>query len=261
VNQEANASVTVITVSYNAKDSIENTIASVIAQKNIVPEFIVIDGGSDDGTTSVIERYQSRIDNWVSEPDLGTYDAMNKGVLLASREWVIFMNSGDVFANDHILGKAMKHTAQADLIYGSSAYEVGGVKQTISSRPISEIWKGMPFSHQALIVKRELLAAHPFEIRLNIAADYEFIAAMYKGGRRFVDCGELIAVMDATGVSRERRLETYAEWAAVAKQYFDRPEVAAYHRRRRMMERFKGPLRRLLPPKLIALVKSAVRHQ
>jgi len=86
VNQEANASVTVITVSYNAKDSIENTIASVIAQKNIVPEFIVIDGGSDDGTTSVIERYQSRIDNWVSEPDLGTYDAMNKGVLLASRE-------------------------------------------------------------------------------------------------------------------------------------------------------------------------------
>jgi len=254
-------SVSVITVVYNGAGTLDKTIRSVRAQEGVSLEYIVVDGGSDDGTLDIIAGCRDDITAWVSEPDQGIYDAMNKGVRLAAMDWLVFMNAGDVFRNENIVAKAMKFSSDADLIYGSCAYDVEGITQGMSAKPIEDIWKGMPFSHQALFVRRDLLLRHPFDINLKIAADYEFIAAMYKDGRRFVDCGELIAVMDATGVSRERRLETYAEWAAVAKQYFDRPEVAAYHRRRRMMERFKGPLRRLLPPKLIALVKSAVRHQ
>jgi glycosyltransferase involved in cell wall biosynthesis len=88
--------ISVITVVYNCKENIEESILSVLNQKNDTIEYILIDGGSSDGTVDVIKKYQDRISNWVSEPDKGIYDAMNKGILSAKGKYICFINSGDL---------------------------------------------------------------------------------------------------------------------------------------------------------------------
>lgn len=90
--------ISVITVTYNCCDTIEQTILNVLKQTYLYLEYIVIDGGSTDGTVDVIKKYAHKLAYWVSEPDKGIYDAMNKGTLAATGEWLLFRNSGDFFS-------------------------------------------------------------------------------------------------------------------------------------------------------------------
>lgn len=95
--------ISVITISYNAASCIESTINSVIAQKYDDFEYIIVDGVSNDGTLDIIQKYDKSISHWISEPDSGIYNAMNKAVRMASGEYCIFMNAGDIFANPLVL--------------------------------------------------------------------------------------------------------------------------------------------------------------
>ena len=97
--------VTIVTVVYNAADTIENTILSVINQDYPNKEYIVIDGGSNDGTVSVIKKYEEKLTKWISEKDEGIYDAMNKGIMLGHGDWITFRNCGDLFAEKNSLTK------------------------------------------------------------------------------------------------------------------------------------------------------------
>lgn len=100
-----NPLISVVTVSYNAVLTIEQTILSVINQTYPHIEYIIIDGGSTDGTVDIIKKYANRIAYWVSEPDKGIYDAMNKGIRTAKGEWINFMNAGDLFYSKDTLEK------------------------------------------------------------------------------------------------------------------------------------------------------------
>ena len=116
-----NMKVSVITVCYNAIRGIEKTIQSVISQSHDDIEYIVIDGGSTDGTIDVIQKYRDKIAYFVSEPDGGIYDAMNKGIKAATGEWINFLNAGDVFASkDAIMISMSIDTDGIDVIYGDS---------------------------------------------------------------------------------------------------------------------------------------------
>lgn len=98
-----NCTISIVTVSYNAVDTIEETIQSVLGQDYEAIEYIVVDGGSTDGTVDIIKKYSDKLSYWVSEPDNGVYDAMNKGITVASGQWINFMNSGDCFFSNHVL--------------------------------------------------------------------------------------------------------------------------------------------------------------
>ncbi|MBV4191775.1 glycosyltransferase, partial [Bacteroides fragilis] len=111
--------ITVITVCYNAISDIEKTILSVIHQLYSNIEYVIIDGGSVDGTIEIIEKYHDKISYWISESDKGIYDAMNKGVDKATGEWVCFMNAGDTFYSpDTILSVSDCFCHQYDIVYG-----------------------------------------------------------------------------------------------------------------------------------------------
>ena len=112
--------VVIITVNFNHKEGLKNTIVSVINQKSFNDyEFIVIDGGSSDGSKDIIEKYARHIDYWVSEKDEGIYNGMNKGIRVAKGDYLIFMNSGDTFYNDHVLKDVFCVDRNADFITGN----------------------------------------------------------------------------------------------------------------------------------------------
>ena len=107
----------IITINYNNFEGLNRTLKSVINQNLKNFEYIVIDGGSTDGSKELIEKYADKISYWVSEPDRGIYHAMNKGIVKASGEYLLFMNSGDLFYNNFILNEVIDDISKYDLIY------------------------------------------------------------------------------------------------------------------------------------------------
>ena len=116
--------VSVVTVCYNSADTIEDTIRSVLSQRHDQLEYVVVDGGSTDGTLDILAKYRDRIDKCVSEPDRGIYDAMNKGVDLAEGEFVGFLNADDVYTNPTVISEvaAVAEADRADGVYGDLMY-------------------------------------------------------------------------------------------------------------------------------------------
>jgi glycosyltransferase involved in cell wall biosynthesis len=147
--------ITVVTVVFNNVTSIEKTILSVLNQSYSNLEYIVIDGGSSDGTLEVIEQYKSRISQYVSEPDQGIYDAMNKGINIATGEWINFMNSGDQFSDEDTLSRVFNSVVPKGIkfIYGNF-YVDGGLRQ--SKKLFHASYKKGHILHQSVVYKREL---------------------------------------------------------------------------------------------------------
>lgn len=181
-----NHKVTVITVVYNAINTIENTISSVINQTYDNFEYIIIDGGSTDGTFKVVEKYGSFLKYYISEKDSGIYDAMNKGVANSSGDWVIFINSGDSFYNSNVLNKVFnKLYENVGVIYGSVNCYDKFKKIKLDPKPLNCLENRMAFCHQSSFVKRQLLVDNKFDLNYKIAADYNLFFCLYKKKIKF----------------------------------------------------------------------------
>lgn len=214
--------ISIVTVAYNAACSIEETIQSVISQDNQDYEYIVIDGGSTDGTTAIIERYASAIDYYVSEPDRGIYDAMNKAIDVANGEWIIFLNSGDKFTSPNVLSSVTNHIAsypESSVIYGDTIikYPWGSFKS--EGKAISPQDMYLPFCHQSTFVKTELMRQYKFDLSYKIVADYNFFYQLHCLGKKFLHVKELISEYDMAGYSSRRVVELYREIAKINGTY------------------------------------------
>ncbi|NPA41718.1 MAG: glycosyltransferase [Aquificae bacterium] len=193
--------VTIITVVLNRKNELEETIKSVINQTYPNIEYIIIDGGSTDGTLEIIKKYEDYIDYWVSEPDKGIYDAMNKGILLASGQWINFMNAGDKFYNYEVVEKTstLMKTDKYEVLYGDSVVNYIRFKRFFKAKDIAYIKYGMPFSHQACFVKSYLHKQFPFDLSFILASDYNFFFNLYKNQFQFFKVNMIIAECQAFG--------------------------------------------------------------
>lgn len=203
--------ISVITVCYNCQTDIEKTILSVINQtfKNI--EYIIIDGGSTDGTIDIIKKYNDKITYWISEPDKGIYDAMNKGIKMATGEWINFMNAGDIFYNNTVLSSIQfDKYQQNDIIYGSVEYDYGFTKRIAAPLPLKKILKQMCFSHQSTFVKTDLMKKELFDVRYKIIADYAFLLSQYKANKKFEEIPLTIATYEKrNGVSSDPNFKSF----------------------------------------------------
>lgn len=183
---DKNDLVTIVTATYNAEDLLEETILSVINQtyKNI--EYIIIDGASTDKTIDIIKKYADKIDYWISEPDDGIYFAMNKAIEKATGMWINFMNAGDTFADDETVTYVMSHkNNKADLIYGNFQIKEHGIVKKAWDK--AEWHLHMPFCHQTLFTRTNLMKEKLFDTSYRLAADHNFILKMYKEQKIF-DC-------------------------------------------------------------------------
>ncbi|MBQ8502274.1 MAG: glycosyltransferase [Bacteroides sp.] len=178
----------IITVCYNAEQTLEDTIQSVITQTYHHWEYIIVDGASKDGTMRIINKYRDRIHCIVSEPDRGLYDAMNKGMALATGDYLCFLNAGDCLHEDDTLlhiAQSLKGERLPDVIYGDTALvdtEGHFVRMRRLRPPKRLTWKsfrlGMLVCHQAFFARRSL--ASMYDLRYRFSADFDWCIRVMK---------------------------------------------------------------------------------
>lgn len=208
--------ISVITVVYNAAVLLESTIKSVLAQTYSNIEYILIDGGSTDGTMEIIKKYHQQIALTLSEKDNGIYDAMNKGLKKASGDFVLFLNAGDeLFSNDTI-EKIFSGSEDADVYYGNTAI-VNKSGIVVGDRRLSPPeklnWKslrfGMCVSHQSFIARR--LLCDFYNTNYKVSADIDWVINVLKQSEKTVNTRLYISKFLEGGVSNKRRKKALLE--------------------------------------------------
>ncbi len=215
-----NPRITIVTIVRNDAEGFRRTAQSVASQDYPDLEFVVVDGGSVDGTLSEIDRFAGRIHTWISGPDEGIYDAMNKGTGLARGEWILFLNAGDVLAAPDVLSRVFQaDPAGAGVLYGDSvaAYPRYRVYRKASSA--EEVWKGMPFCHQSMITRADLLREHPFDPLFRVAGDHDLVYRLYRNGAGFLYLPLAICMFDVSGRSNRHYLRSWRERTHIYRKY------------------------------------------
>ncbi|MEL4300477.1 glycosyltransferase family 2 protein [Shewanella xiamenensis] len=195
--------ISVVTVVYNAPFCLEKTIKSMLDQnveRNLI-EFVIIDGGSGQETIKIIDNYQDSIDTWISERDLGIYDAMNKGINLSSDDWIYFLNAGDTFENGSVLSDLLEQIKNVadniNMLYGSHKADGVEHKQLCS---LSFLVSHM-INHQSIIYRRTLFK-EGYDLRYRFCADYAHLLSVWPSLKpKALDL--CIANFDTTGVSSQ----------------------------------------------------------
>jgi len=188
--------ISIITAVYNNKEFLEEAINSVLSQSYPKIEYIIVDGGSKDGSVDIIRKYESKISKWISEPDNGIYDALNKGIKMATGEVIGLLHSDDIYADDRVIQKT------ADLFIENMCDSVYGDLVYVDKKDINKVlryWRAENFNYNILM--KGWMPPHPtfflkrshyekfgsFEQSLKISADYELILRML-GKNRISTC-------------------------------------------------------------------------
>ncbi|OWK71326.1 glycosyltransferase family 2 protein [Pedobacter sp. AJM] len=216
---------TIITIVFNNVRDIERTINSVLNQtyKNI--EYIVIDGKSTDGTLAVIEKYKINIAKLISEKDKGIYDAMNKGLAIATGDYVLFMNSGDELYDEQTVEDVFDAAPGADIYYGETEmyndnWESLGRRR--HEAPETFNWKsfqfGMNISHQAIYIKRSI--TEPYDLKYKYSADIDWIIKATKKAYNIVNVHRYVAKYLVGGMSKKKHRESLKERFEIFTKYY-----------------------------------------
>jgi glycosyltransferase involved in cell wall biosynthesis len=216
----------VITVVFNDAIHIERTIQSVLNQTYKNVEYIIIDGASTDGTLEIIHQYKEQLTNLVSEPDKGIYDAMNKGLSLATGDYVLFMNSGDEIYSSNTVENVFASADDADIYYGETEM-INDQLESLGRRrhkvPDQFTWKsfkyGMSISHQAIYVKRSL--TFPYNhAKYQLSADIDWILNIAKRSSRIINTQQYVAKYLVGGMSKQKHRQSLIERYQIFKEYY-----------------------------------------
>ena len=223
----------IITVNYNNKEGLRKTIESVIHQTFRDFEFIIIDGGSTDGSADVLKEYDSQINYWVSEPDGGIYQGMNKGIKKAKGEYLNFMNSGDCFYNQEVLEHVFEKQLTSDIIVGKdyhyNAHTQKGFSTILPPRISMLTFYIQTLPHQSSFFKQELFSNTLYDESLTIVADIKF----YIQKICVEDCSidkidEIICKREPDGISKSYNERRIAEHQTVLAEFLPKGAINDY---------------------------------
>lgn len=220
-----NPKLSIITIVYNNVKDIERTMQSVLNQtyKNI--EYILIDGASTDGTKDIIYKYKDRLANFISEPDKGIYEAMNKGLALATGDYVLFMNSGDEVYAPETVADVFASAPSGDIYYGETEMYDENWKSLGQRRhraPEHFDWHsfkfGMNISHQAIYIKRSL--TEPYNLAYKYSSDIDWIIKAAKKSSNIVNTHLYVAKYLVGGISKKKHLASLKERFKILSHYY-----------------------------------------
>ena len=218
-------SLSVITVVYNNVKDIERTVRSVTEQTYKHIEYIVVDGGSTDGTLEIIHQYKEKITRLISEQDNGIYDAMNKGLAMASGDYVLFMNSGDeVYARDTV-EKVFASADGADIYYGETEMfdenwiSLGRRRHKVPDKLSVKSFKyGMSVSHQAIYIRRSI--AEHYDLQYKLSSDIDWILNALRRAKKIVNTRQYVAKYLVGGMSKKRHKDSLLERFVIFSKHF-----------------------------------------
>lgn len=253
--------ITVVTVVFNCKDTIEKTLLSVIGQSHVGIEYIVVDGGSTDGTVRVIEKHDRYIDCWISEKDKGIYNAMNKGIDLSTGDWIVFMNAGDQFHSHRTVERVV------DALDERFAVVAGGVRYVYDDNNARVKHMKLKFSgfymsvphHQASFINNRMMKGYRYDESFRIRGDLDFVTRLHADGHAFHMIDEVICDVDTTGVSSGLSKLHITEEIRAGERVIPHYRLKCFtyhalHVAPRLM------LRKLLPKRLESKIRSLVRN-
>jgi putative colanic acid biosynthesis glycosyltransferase len=227
--------ISVITVVLNDRRGFAATAASILGQTCKDFEWIVVDGGSTDGTLDVVGAHEAWIAELRSGPDRGVYDAMNRGLGLARGEFVVFMNAGDRFAQPETLARVTaaldRAAGRVDLLFGGTILDLPRNQRVYRPpRPAAALRCGLPAYHQATFVRRELHQAVPHDLAYRVSSDYYTIATMCRQGARTLGLDLPLAIHDCgpDNLSKRETRTRFRDFVAVQRRVLGKgwPEVA-----------------------------------
>lgn len=200
----------IITINLNNKTGLQKTIDSIIHQTYKNFEWIIIDGGSTDGSKELIQQYKEHLTYWISEKDNGIYEAMNKGINVAKGKYLNFLNSGDCFSSNDILSELALYNYDYDIIYGDAIYTYNDQRQELKTfnnqLSLSYFVSGKVINHQASFIKKELFKNCPYNENFKIVSDWEFWIKQSILNRSFYHINKTIINFDYTGITSKPSL-------------------------------------------------------
>ena len=220
----------IITINFNNRDGLRKTIESVVNQTWQEFEYIIIDGGSTDGSVEVIKEYAARIDYWVSEPDKGIYDAMNKGIDQAKGEYCLFMNSGDCIYRPTTLEEVYTELDGSDIINGHVFFSNGAQQRSPSEIRLSFFYRLNSLPHQASFIATNLLKQRHYDTQYKIVSDYKFyIETLIQNQATYKMINSFIAMFDYNGISSSNVALRKQEQLDVLAKLFPNQILSDYH--------------------------------
>ncbi len=250
--------VTIITVVRNGGHLLEKTINSILSQTYGNIEYIIVDGSSTDGSLEIIKRYDNQVAYWISEPDKGLYDAMNKGVGLAAGDWINFMNVGDGFFEPDTVSAVARHMQEnADLIYGHCQMVYGPeFSVTWKAGATTDLWKGMIFRHQSLFTRTAICKSLPFDLDYRISGDFAFIYSCYRSRFRFRPLDLTVSSVMLGGFSDLNLVHAMRENRRAVVRHDGSLKVRLYYGSMIVLLRIKSFIKRVLPDGLVNRMRT-----
>lgn len=211
--------ISIVTVCFNSEKEIENTIHSVINQTYPNIEYIIIDGGSTDSTVEIIKKYINRISLFISEPDKGIYDAMNKGVENATGDWINFMNSGDEFVNNEVLFNVFvnkEYPTDIAVVYGNTILKTPFGYYHYNCMPKDG---EMPITHQSAFTRSSLMKKYKFDLTYKIIADANLFRILRLNNYTLKHIEQTISIYEAIdGYSAKHNVQLLKEQTKMLQQ-------------------------------------------
>ena len=257
---QTNPKISIVTVVLNDSERFHHTASNIaeLSYENI--EYIVIDGGSSDETLNVIDGFKDGIDVYLSEHDEGLYHAMNKGIELATGEWIIFMNAGDKFENNNVLNTIFKAGSYEDfdILYSDVKVSYTGFQTYQSSGDMTEIEKGMQFCHQSALIKLTYHKRRHYNIQNKMCADFEFFYNAANQNVSFLKLNQTIANVTSLGISDRNREAVYYSWWSIIG--FNDIKLNFFYIHRIFIAIVKRIIKFLLPKKIIYFIIRKINN-
>jgi glycosyltransferase involved in cell wall biosynthesis len=198
--------ISIITINRNNKEGLDNTIKSVLNQSEIIFEYIIIDGASIDGSQDIINKYDSKITKWISEPDKGIYDAMNKGINISNGKYLLFLNSGDILYNNNVIKNIKNKISDSDIITGGlEMFSKNGNSEIILPHQNVDFntFATSFISHPSSFIKKELFIKYGlYDISYKIAADHKAFFLFFSNLKiKYQPINDIITIHEKGGIS------------------------------------------------------------